>query len=191
MTLHFIGQQLPLLVTGTFSDGSTADVTESRNTTYLSNNTAVTTVDTHGLVTSISRGATDVIVHNGTQSADVRVAVVTGPALTVTASPSTLWPPNGSMVSVGVSGVVESTGGGIRQGSGRFQVGDEYGSIQPKGTVVLAADGSYSFTVLLEASRRGDDTAGRHYTITVSAKDNSGNPGSTSTTVLVPHDQGH
>jgi hypothetical protein len=69
-------------------------------------------------------------------------------------------------------------------------VADEYGSIQPKGTVALAANGSYYFTVLLEASRHGDDKAGRHYTITVSAKDNFGNPGSASATILVPRDQG-
>src|SRR5439155_15099980 len=42
----------------------------------------------------------------------------------------------------------------------------------------------------LEASRAGFDTDGRQYTITVRARDNAGNAGSASTTVIVLHDQG-
>ena len=42
----------------------------------------------------------------------------------------------------------------------------------------------------LEASRKGMDGDGRHYVITVSARDNVGNVGRAATTVTVPHDQG-
>jgi hypothetical protein len=45
----------------------------------------------------------------------------------------------------------------------------------------------YTFTVALEASRRGNDQDGRHYPIAVSAKDNLGNPGFKTATVTVPH----
>jgi len=48
-------------------------------------------------------------------------------------------------------------------------------------------NGSYAFTVAPQASRRGNDQDGRHYTIAVSAQDNLGNPGFTSTLVTVPH----
>ena len=39
----------------------------------------------------------------------------------------------------------------------------------------LGAGGSYSFTVILQASRNGNDMDGRQYSITVSAKDFAGN----------------
>ena len=64
---------------------------------------------------------------------------------------------------------------------------DEY---QPSGNVTLAANGTYSFIVPLEASRLGTDQDGRVYTITVTAQDNAGNQASRLTTVTVPHDQG-
>jgi hypothetical protein len=67
-----------------------------------------------------------------------------------------------------------------------YQVIDEYGQIQPSGTFTPEADGSYAFTVELQASRNGNDRDGRHYTIEVSATDEAGNLGSASTTVTVP-----
>jgi hypothetical protein len=64
---------------------------------------------------------------------------------------------------------------------------DEYGKNQPASGITLAADGSYSFTVKLPASRRDNDLNGRTFTITVSAKDVAGNLGSKSIVVTVPH----
>jgi hypothetical protein len=62
---------------------------------------------------------------------------------------------------------------------------DEYGQIQPSGSITLV-NGSYSFTVALQASRRGNDPDGRHYMIAVSAKDIAGNLGGASAIVTVP-----
>ena len=59
--------------------------------------------------------------------------------------------------------------------------------MQPGGSVSIAADGSYSFTILLEARRNGEDKDGRTYTITVMAKDLAGNTGNTTVVVTVPH----
>jgi hypothetical protein len=61
---------------------------------------------------------------------------------------------------------------------------------QLRGRLTLTANGRYTFTVALEASRRGNDQDGRHYTIAVSAKDNAGNLGVASTVVTVPLDRG-
>jgi hypothetical protein len=191
ITLSSLGQQIPITVTGAFADGSVLDITRSSRTTFTSVDATIAQVSSVGVVTALKRGATTISILYGGLSLTVPVSVETGPSVTASASPSTLWPPNGVLIPVTVSGIVMDAGGGIRKGTGRYQVIDEYATVQPKGNLVLASNGSYSFTVFLEASRRGDDTAGRHYTITVSAKDNSGNPGSTSTTVLVPHDQGH
>ena len=111
------------------------------------------------------------------------------PAVTVSADPTTLWPPNGKMVSVTVSGAITDACSVVD--AAEYSVLDEYGEIQPSGPVTLAAGGSYSFAILLQASRSGSDKDGRAYTITVSAKDDAGHLGSGSTVVTVPHDHRH
>ncbi len=113
------------------------------------------------------------------------------PTITAAASPSSLWPPNGDMVPVTVSGTVVDTQSGVNLSSGTFVVDDEYGLIEPSGAFNINSDGTYTITVSLQASRYGTDRDGRHYTITVQAKDNAGNVGNASVMVLVPHDQGH
>ena len=130
----------------------------------------------------------------GNISALVTAAVnidLTPPTVNVSANPSSLWPPNGKMVSVTVSGTITDSLSGVNPITAAFAVVDEYGSVQPHGPVHLGPGGNYSFTVLLQASRNGNDTNGRLYTITVSAQDLAGNLGSAATTVTVPHDQGH
>jgi hypothetical protein len=78
-----------------------------------------------------------------------------------------------------VSGTItdnEPGASGVKAGSAAYVVMDEYGQIHPSGSVTLV-NGQYAFTVALEASRRGNDQDGRHYTIAVSARDNLGPPG--------------
>ena len=111
------------------------------------------------------------------------------PAVTLSADPTMLWPPNGKMVPVTVSGAITDTCSVVN--AAEYSVVDEYGEIQPSGPVTLGAGGSYSFAVLLQASRSGSDKDGRTYTITVSAKDDAGHLGSGSTVVTVPHDHRH
>jgi len=48
-------------------------------------------------------------------------------------------------------------------------VHDEYRLVQPHGTIALDSAGNYSFTILLQASRNGNDDDGRRYTIRVTA----------------------
>jgi hypothetical protein len=116
---------------------------------------------------------------------------LTPPAVNVSASPSSIWPPTGNMVPVTVSGTITDNLSGVAPGTAAFAVVDEYGSIHPSGPITLGLGGSYSFTVSLQASRNGNDQDGRQYMISVSAKDLAGNLGSASTIVTVPHDQAH
>ena len=116
---------------------------------------------------------------------------VTPPTANVAANPSSLWPPNGQMVPVTVSGTITDALSGVNPSTAAFVVTDEYGLIQPHGPVTLGTGGNYSFSIQLQASRNGDDLDGRQYTITVSASDYAGNLGSGSTIVTVPHDQGN
>ena len=184
------GAQIPLQITGTFPDGHTQDLSNSTRAEYATSSPNVATVDGHGIVTSVGAGSSQISVRYGTQSIVVPVSVVIGPAVTVLASPPRLWPPNGGVVPITVSGTIMDAGGGVRTTSARYAVTDAYGTIQPTGTVTLGPNGEYSILVSLEASRRGDDKGGRQYTIVVNATDNSGNRGSGFATVVVPHDQG-
>ena len=110
------------------------------------------------------------------------------PIITISAFPNILWPPNSMMVPVAVSGNISDSGSGVKQGSPRYSVIDEYGKVQPSGPISLAPGGNYSVVVWLQASRDGSDRNGRRYSITVSATDYAGNNGSNQSSVVVPHD---
>jgi glycosidase len=112
---------------------------------------------------------------------------LTPPAITASANPSTLWPPNGKLVPVTVSGTITDSLSGVDPTTASYVVADEYSALHPMGPVTLGPGGAYSFVVNLQASRNGNDFDGRHYTITVKAKDYAGNLGSASTVVVVPH----
>jgi virginiamycin B lyase len=113
------------------------------------------------------------------------------PAIAVSVSPNRLWPPNGKMTSVRISGTITDTGSGVNTKTAAYSVKDQYGTVQPHGAITLARDGTYSTTILLQASRNGRDLDGRSYTVAVTAADNAGNFGSNTTVVVVAHDQGH
>jgi hypothetical protein len=70
-----------------------------------------------------------------------------------------------------------------------YAVTDEYGQVQPSGQFSVSGNGTYSFTVLLEARRDGQDRDGRRYTITIKDRDLAGHWGSNVIEVLVPHDR--
>jgi hypothetical protein len=53
--------------------------------------------------------------------------------------------------------------------SAAYAVTDEYGTVQPSGPITLGGNGSYIFTIQLQALRNSNDKNGRQYLITVSA----------------------
>jgi len=110
------------------------------------------------------------------------------PMINVSATPETLWPPNGKLVPVTVSGTITDDGSDVASDTATYAVTDEYASVQPSGTFSVRSDGSYAFPIDLQASRNGNDRDGREYIITVYAKDTAGNTGSAATRVIVPHD---
>jgi len=116
---------------------------------------------------------------------------VVPPAIVVSVTPDILWPPTGAMLTVTVSGTITDANSGVNAASAAFSVADEYGAIQPSGAVALGSGGAFSFTTLLQATRRGSDGDGRHYTVTIRATDNAGNVGTASAIVTVPHDRRH
>jgi uncharacterized protein YjiK len=114
----------------------------------------------------------------------------TPPTISVAASAPVLWPANGKLVPEILSGAVTDSLSGIDPATVAFVVVDEYGQLQPAGSIAPGADGRYSFSVGLEARRLGEDSDGRHYQVIISAADKAGNQTSATTEVTVPHDQG-
>lgn len=102
----------------------------------------------------------------------------TPPTVTINANPQTLWPPNGKMTNVVISGSANDTNLSFKT----FEVEDEYGTVQPTLT-------DFGQTIKLEAKRDGGDKDGREYIIKVSAVDIAGNSTEDTTSVTVPHDK--
>jgi hypothetical protein len=102
--------------------------------------------------------------------------------VTATASPSTAKKsPN--PVTVTISGSV--TDGTSGAGSASYSVVDEYGVTQPSGPVTLQANGNYSFTLSLPATKNGPDKDGHLYTITVRGFDQAGNSATATATLRI------
>lgn len=111
----------------------------------------------------------------------------TPPSLTVSVSPSTLWPPNDKLVPVIVTITVSDDYDPQPEIKLESIIANEaLNSSDAKDVEPGTDDRSFS----LAAKRAGSNMAGRIYTITYSATDGSGNKATASATVTVPHDQG-
>ncbi|MFN0167966.1 MAG: dockerin type I domain-containing protein [Bryobacteraceae bacterium] len=74
---QYAGQQIPLVVNGTFSDGSVSDITRSSRVSYLSANPTVTIASADGVLTAGAPGQTMVTVTYGGMSKAVTAIVPT------------------------------------------------------------------------------------------------------------------
>jgi hypothetical protein len=63
LEFHVVGDQVPLVVTARFSDGSRQNLTHSTATTYASDAPSVAAVDSMGLVTAVSTGSATITVN--------------------------------------------------------------------------------------------------------------------------------
>lgn len=193
---HGWNNSIPVTVSLSASDSGGSGVNQLRY--WLNNGPTTVTPGASARISLNAAGQSTVYLRALDNAGNISSLVVqpvnidlTPPAVTVSASPTTIWPPNHKMVSVTVSGTITDNLSGVDSTSAAFAVADEYGSVQPSGPVSLGAGGSYSFKVSLQASRNGNDQDGRQYVITVRAQDLAGNVGSAATTVTVPHDLGH
>lgn len=91
LSFKALGEQFPLVMLATFSDGSVLDVTESSNVTYSSSNTSVATVDGNGMVTGGSAGSATIITSYTLSGQSITTTVpVTVPPPVMTVSPTSL-----------------------------------------------------------------------------------------------------
>jgi hypothetical protein len=70
-----VGHSLTFPIFGVFGDGSEIDLGHSTRTAYLSDNTAVTTVESNGLVTAAGPGSAKITVTNGDAALTIPVIV--------------------------------------------------------------------------------------------------------------------
>ncbi|MFQ5808035.1 MAG: hypothetical protein ACE5JM_00325 [Armatimonadota bacterium] len=115
---------------------------------------------------------------------------VAPPLLSLSVEPSTLWPPNGKLRRVLISGSVVDLL--VDEGSGvaaaELEVLDEYGQAHAVYDLTgqLDAMGNFRQAQYLYARRDNRDRDGRTYTIWLRAADVAGNQAQTSVEVLVP-----
>lgn len=110
------------------------------------------------------------------------------PGFTITGfGPTILWPPNNKMREVSVTGQVLAPAGCALSEVG-YGIDDEYHVYTGVGEITVDANGYFSATIPLEASRKGQDKDGRHYHITLFAHDEAGTGVSQTLEVVVPHD---
>lgn len=104
------------------------------------------------------------------------------PVVTATTNPPAV-PKRPQPVTVTISGSATDALSGISSAS--FNVIDEYGVAQPSGPVTVQANGTYSFTLTLPATKNGPDKNGHLYTIVVTGLDQAGNSTSATTTLTI------
>jgi hypothetical protein len=108
----------------------------------------------------------------------------TGPVITASANPSTA-PKSIKNVTVTISGSVTDSPSGVKPSSTTYSVVDEYDANEPSGNVTVQANGSYSFSLTLPATRKGNDSDGHLYTFTVRSYDQAGNTNTAVTTLRI------
>ena len=120
-------QQLTLAATGSFSDGSSQDV--SNNVTWSSSNTSVAVVfpigSAPGVVVPIAAGSTNIAASLGAISGATAVTVIAPPAQ-ATPNIQSASPANGI---AGTQVTVAGSGFGASQGTGSIQLGSSVGSV--------------------------------------------------------------
>jgi uncharacterized lipoprotein YddW (UPF0748 family) len=115
---------------------------------------------------------------------------ITAPEITLTANPNRIFPPNGQSVTVTLSGGGSDTCSGLASVS--YVVIDEYGTTLniPARTLSGNSD-SWTDSLIVEASRRGDDSDGRLYRVTATIMDAAGNTSTATADIVIQHDRGN
>lgn len=122
-------------------------------------------------------------------AAEVKFTVDTAPPVLILnqPEPSILWPANGDMVNVIVSGNVKDISSGVA--SVNYTVSDEYNQLGLAGNIIAGNDGGFLFNISLKAEKDSKDKDGRIYTVTINSVDKAGNITTQSVMVIVPHDK--
>jgi uncharacterized lipoprotein YddW (UPF0748 family) len=112
------------------------------------------------------------------------------PVLSLSATPSVIWPADNRIVNVRIDGTGTDSVSGLQNVS--YVITDEYGTtlnIPLRG--LTGSSSSWSEALAVEARREGTDLDGRIYTVVATLTDVAGNSTTATITIVVPHDQGN
>ncbi len=110
------------------------------------------------------------------------------PTISISATPSIIWPPNGEIVNVTIRAVGADSISGLANVS--YVVTDEYGvPLNIPARVLSGTSSEWSEMLSVRARRLGIDLDGRVYTVVATITDVAGNTASASTNIRVPHDE--
>ena len=96
---------------------------------------------------------------------------------------------NNKPVQIELSGSVD-VHNGCEISTAQYQLTDEYGELDRVEVLQLGDDGSFTVTIPMVASRKGNDKDGRLYTVKFEAKNEAGVGDSVETNIVVMHDNG-
>lgn len=167
-----IGQQLPILLLATFSDGSMIEVTRSSYVAYSSSNTSIATVNANGIVTAAGAGQATITATYTLNGQNVSLAIpVTVNSRGVSVSPNS--PSDFGSENVGTSGatqqltVTDATLGPVTispiSTTGDFSETDNCASsspLAPQSACTIAV----TFTPTVGGARTGSISIGNNFT---------------------------
>ena len=145
---------------------------------FVFNTEGTTTI----LYRSVDRGANTETAKSITLKIDT-----SAPALTLTATPSVIWPITGENVNVRLDGNGSDSVSGLASVS--YAITDEYGSPLTLPVRSLSGNSTSWFETLgVQAWRNGTDLSGRLYVVVATLTDVAGNTSTSTVNILVPHD---
>ncbi len=112
----------------------------------------------------------------------------TAPVVTLSATPSVIWPANNQTVNVRINGSGTDSVSGLANVS--YVITDEYGiplNLPLRG--LTGSSSSWTEVLAVEARREGTDLDGRIYVVVATLTDVAGNSTTATTNIVVPHDQ--
>ncbi|HZI19508.1 MAG TPA: family 10 glycosylhydrolase [Pyrinomonadaceae bacterium] len=148
-----------------------------------------------GAISVTQEGVTNILFRSADRAGNVEAAKSvavkldkTAPSLGLSADPTSVWPPNGRIVNVTLSGQGSDAVSGLA--SVTYAVTDEYGApLAVPARALAGASASWADALAVEASRRGDDRDGRLYRITATLTDEAGHTATAVVDVVISHDQ--
>jgi uncharacterized lipoprotein YddW (UPF0748 family) len=144
-------------------------------------------INSEGITTLLFR-STDRAGNTETQKSITLKIDTSAPVLSLSATPSVIWPANNEMVNVRIDGTGTDSVSGLANVS--YVITDEYGT--PLNLPLRGLTGSstsWTEALVVEARREGTDLDGRIYTVVATVTDVAGNSTSATITIVVPHDQ--
>jgi uncharacterized lipoprotein YddW (UPF0748 family) len=142
---------------------------------------------TEGTTTILYRSTDRATNSESPQSVTLKIDT-SAPSLTLSATPSVIWPVTGETVNVRIDGSGSDSVSGLASVS--YVVTDEYGVPLTLPLRLLSGTSTtWTETLAVEARREGTDLDGRLYVVVATLTDTAGNKITINTNILVPHDQ--